>query len=34
MGLFAGIDVEAIVSGSFENINTAGFHHGPDPEFG
>jgi hypothetical protein len=33
-GLFASVDVEAVVSGGFEDIDAAGLHHGPDPEFG
>ena len=34
VGLFPGVDVEAIVPGSLEDIDAAGLHHGPDPEFG
>lgn len=30
MGFFLGIDIETIISGGSENVNTTGFHHGSD----
>ena len=32
IGLFAGVDLKAVMPGSLKHIDAAGFHHGPDPE--
>jgi hypothetical protein len=34
VNLFSGVDFKAIVPGGLEDIDAAGFHHGPDPDFG
>jgi hypothetical protein len=30
IGFFFSIYLETVISGSSENVNTTGFHHGPD----
>ena len=31
VSFFSGVDIKAVVPGGFKDINTAGFHHWPDP---